>query len=478
MIILAAAGFDIARNRLWMNRPTGHDHRLLVSVVRGSGARGLEAMSLSLIASLGDMTRRPGEARVLIYSHDTFGLGHIRRCRAIANALVADHPKISVIIVSGSSVISSFQFGTGVDYVRIPGVEKQPDGTYTAHHLNTDLNETIRLRQDLIRQLATTFDPDVVIADKEPIGLKGEFLPALEIFRRRGARVVLGVRDVLDDPAKLRAEWRASGADTALAEYYDDILVYGLEDVYQPLQGLPDEGRFRHKISYTGYLKRAVPSPVPPSRYPRITREPFILVTPGGGGDGAALIDWVISAYESQPSVPIPALIVFGPFLSREKRKLFSERIARQPKLDSLGFDPRLELLTNRAHCVIAMGGYNTFCEILSFDKPALIVPRSRPRLEQTIRARNAKRLGLADVLESPDLPEGEGRDPAVMAGAIDALLNRPPPSHACVPRLLEGLSNINLILKASLFAPQRHRRTGEARGDGQPTASGQDFAV
>ena len=26
--------------------------------------------------------------RVLIYSHDSFGLGHLRRCRAIAHSLV------------------------------------------------------------------------------------------------------------------------------------------------------------------------------------------------------------------------------------------------------------------------------------------------------------------------------------------------------------------------------------------------------
>jgi predicted glycosyltransferase len=416
-------------------------------------------MPVSLVAPQADNARRAGEARVLIYSHDTFGLGHIRRCRAIANSLVAGHPKISVIIVSGSSVISSFQFGTGVDYVRIPGVEKQSDGSYVSHHLNTNLNETIRLRQDLIRQLALTFDPDIVIADKEPIGLKGEFLPALDIFRRRGARVVLGVRDVLDDPSRLRTEWRKSGALDALSEYYDDILVYGLEAVYKPLQGLADEARCAEKISYTGYLKRAVPSLKPPNKNPKVTRNPFILVTPGGGGDGSALIDWVISAYEADPKVGMPALIVFGPFLAREKRKAFAERIARQPRLDSLGFEPQLEQLMNRAHCVIAMGGYNTFCEILSFDKPALIVPRSRPRLEQTIRAQNAQRLGLAGLLEHPDNPGQKKPDPAVMASAIHDLLNRPPPSHACIPSLLDGLANINLVLGNDLSAPGRHQR-------------------
>lgn len=396
--------------------------------------------------------------RVLIYSHDTFGLGHIRRCRAIANALIASFPHVSILIVSGSSVISSFQFGDGVDYVRIPGVEKQSDGHYGPHHLNLDLDDTIRLRTEIIKQTVLSFDPDVVIVDKEPVGLRGELKPALDILRRRGARIVLGLRDVLDEPAKLLEEWRHSGALDALDTIYDDIFVYGLESVYQPLAGLPNQQRFAGKTRYLGYLKRAVPSPMPPNRYPRVTKQPFILVTPGGGGDGAGVIDWVISAYEADGTIALPALIVFGPFMSREKRKEFAERIARNPKLEGLGFEPRLELLMNRAHCVVAMGGYNTFCEILSFDKPALIVPRVRPRLEQAIRAGRAEELGLIDVLYDPS-QNGEGeRDPMVMAAALHALPKRLPPSQAFVPDLLDGLPTICRALADDLSPPVRGR--------------------
>jgi predicted glycosyltransferase len=411
-----------------------------------------------------DRTQRSSHApRVLIYSHDTFGLGHIRRCRAIANSLVASYPHISVIIVSGSSVISSFQFGDGVDYVRIPGVEKQTDGRYGPHHLNLDLNDTIRLRTDIIKQVVLSFDPDVVIVDKEPIGLRGELVPALDILRRRGARIVLGLRDVLDEPAKLHEEWRQSGALDALGQIYDDIFVYGLESIYQPLAGLPNPHLFEHKIRYTGYLKRAVPSPMPPTRYPRITKGPFILVTPGGGGDGAGVIDWVISAYEADPTIELPSLIVFGPFMSRERRKDFAERIARIPKLESLGFEPRLELLMNRAHCVVAMGGYNTFCEVLSFDKPALIVPRVRPRLEQAIRAERADQLRLIDVLHDPQ-ESGEGqRDPLVMAAALHALPRRMPPSQAFVPNLLDGLPTISRALVDDLSLAVRNRAPAQS---------------
>ncbi|MBN9470977.1 MAG: hypothetical protein J0J10_19590 [Bosea sp.] len=417
-------------------------------------------MSLSLIDESG-ARRAPGSPhapRVLIYSHDTFGLGHIRRCRAIANSLVASYPHISVIIVSGSSVISSFQFGDGVDYVRIPGVEKHGDGRYSPHHLNLDLGDTLRLRAEIIKQVALSFDPDVVIVDKEPLGLRGELLPSLEILRRRGARIVLGLRDVLDEPAIVHDEWRQSGALDALANVYDDIFVYGLEGIYNPLIGLPNQQLFADKIRYTGYLKRAVPSPMPPYRHPRITKGPFILVTPGGGGDGAGVIDWVISAYESDQTIELPALIVFGPFMSREKRKEFTDRIARLPKLESIGFEPRLELLMNRAHCVVAMGGYNTFCEILSFDKPALIVPRVKPRLEQAIRAERADSLRLIDVLHDP-VQNGESqRDPLQMARALCALPTRQPPSQAFLPNLLDGLPAISRALADNLASPVRGR--------------------
>src|SRR3954464_3444858 len=83
----------------------------------------------------------PRGARVLIYSHDTFGLGHLRRSRAIANALVANEPGVSVVIVSGSPVIGSFEFGRGVDYIRVPGVTKLPDGDYRSLNLNMPIDE-------------------------------------------------------------------------------------------------------------------------------------------------------------------------------------------------------------------------------------------------------------------------------------------------------------------------------------------------
>ncbi len=383
------------------------------------------------------LRRRP--VRVMIYSHDTFGLGHLRRSRAIANALVNGCPDASVLIVSGSPVTGHFNYGRGVDFIRIPGVTKMKDGEYRSLSLTVSLDEVVALRQAIIRQAAETFRPEVVIVDKEPTGFHGELLPALDNLKQQGASLVLGLRDVLDEPAYLVPEWQRKGAVEALAHYYDRIWVFGLKEIYQPLACLNLPPEIEARTTYTGYLKREVPKEAAQSRYPKMVRDPFILVTTGGGGDGEDMIDWVISAYEAVPTLKLPALIVFGPFVKRARRHDFLERIARHPKLDALLFDSKLELLMHKAEAVVAMGGYNTFCEILSFNKRALIVPRTQPRLEQHIRAVEAERLGLTRTLSD----DKTGRDPLRMAAMLHTLPQQPQPSQTTIPGLLGGLDSI-----------------------------------
>ncbi len=381
--------------------------------------------------------------RVMLYSHDTFGLGHIRRARAIANALAAEHPGASILIATGSAFAGTFHFRPGVDFVRFPAVTKTEEGRYLSANLNLTIDETTRLREAVIRSAAESFRPDVFIADKEPTGFRGELLPTLAMLGGFGTRRILGLRDVLDDPAVVRREWLANGAVRALDEHYDDILVYGCEDFFRPLDGVLLPGQMRDRIRYTGYLRRSVPGGPAAVRYPRSTRGPFILVTTGGGGDGDGLIDWVISAYEAVPDLPMPAVIVLGPFMSRSSRRAVLDRIEGLAQVDAINFDPKLERLMNRAAAVVSMGGYNTFCEILSFDKPALIVPRARPRMEQTIRAARAQELGLVQMLADPEETGTGKRDPLVMAASLAALSRQAPPSQAAMPGMLDGLERV-----------------------------------
>ena len=389
------------------------------------------------------MAVRPHHKRVLIYSHDSFGLGHLRRCRAIAHSLVDSDPAVSVLILSGSPIIGSFDFRSRVDFVRVPGVIKLRNGEYVSLNLHIDIEETLAMRSSIIRHTADIFDPDLLIVDKEPLGLRGEVLDTLDLLRRRGTALVLGLRDVMDDPEALESEWERKQAVPALAEYYDEVWVYGLPQICDPLDGLSVPRSVRKRMIYTGYLRRSATQPQIPPELLGILDSEFVLVTPGGGGDGEGLIDLVLSAYEYDRGLPLPALLVFGPFMLPEQRAEFANRASRLPNVRAITFNARLESLMARAAGVVAMGGYNTFCEILSFDKRALIVPRTAPRLEQFIRAQRAAELGLLSMLS-----EQEGRDPRVMAAALRRLTEQPPPSAVVIPGLLDGMPNVNRLVR------------------------------
>jgi predicted glycosyltransferase len=376
--------------------------------------------------------------RLLIYSHDSFGLGHLRRCRSIAHALVERYRHLSVLILSGSPIIGSFDFKARVDFVRVPGVIKLRNGEYTPLHLHIDIDKTLEIRSSIIRHTAEIFDPHLFLVDKEPLGLRGEVRPTLQILRRRGTRCVLGLRDVMDEPYSLVDEWQRKGVYPALGALFDEIWVYGRPELFDPLTEIPGMAAVAAKTRYTGYLRRTMPEEAPPLPLQGLPERPYVLVTTGGGGDGQDLVDWVIRAYEHDPAIPSPALILLGPFMHPEQRAAFVARAAALPPLSVLTFEARVERLYERALGVVAMGGYNTFCEILSFAKPALIVPRTAPRLEQHLRAERAAAMGLVRMLD-----DSQGRDPARMAAALRALPDMPPPRLERYPGFLDGLQSV-----------------------------------
>jgi predicted glycosyltransferase len=405
---------------------------------------------------------RRDHKRILIYSHDTFGLGHLRRCRAIAHSLVDADTSLSVLILSGSPIIGSFDFRSRVDFVRVPGVIKLRNGEYVSLNEHIDIEETLAMRSSIIRHTADIFDPDILIVDKEPLGLRGEVRATLDLLRARGTPLILGLRDVMDDPSALESEWERKHAVPALSEYYNEIWVYGLPQICDPLAGIALPASVRRRMIYTGYLRRRVPTGAAAPQLADLPDGRFLLVTPGGGGDGEGMIDWVLAAYEHDPGGLPPVLLVFGPFMQPDHQAAFAARVAPLAKVRAITFDVRLESLMARAAGVVAMGGYNTFCEILSFDKPALIVPRTMPRLEQYIRAQRAAELGLVSVLAD----SGEGRSPSRMTGALLQLMQQPPPSAVVIPGLLDGMESVNRLARKWLGQGRAERLRVRARRD------------
>ena len=377
------------------------------------------------------------DAKILIYSHDTFGLGHLRRCREIAHALVEAYSGLSILIISGSTIAGAFDYRTRVDFVKVPSVIKLRNGEYTSLAQHLPLADTLNMRRTIIQHTARTFAPDIFIVDKEPAGLKGEIEDTLAMLKSRGTRLVLGLREVMDAPHLLMSEWAKSGNMEKVQRYYDTVWVYGPERFHDPLRGLPVPDEVRHRMRYTGFLRRQARDGVA-SHMTTAEFDDYILVTTGGGGDGENVIRQVLAAYTVAGDTMPPAVFVLGPYLPAQAREDLHAAGAEIPNIQMIDFDNRLEDLVAGASGVAGMAGYNTFCEILSFDKPSLLLPRTEPREEQLIRAQHAAALGWSRLL----LPE-QADDPHIMAQALAELPDQAPPSASQHPVELDGLDRI-----------------------------------
>lgn len=372
-------------------------------------------------------------SRLLIYSHDSFGLGHLRRCLTIAHALVDKYKGLSILIITGSPIIGRFDFKARVDFIRIPGVIKLHNGEYTSLGLHIDLADTLALRESIILNTSKVFQPDIFLVDKEPGGLKGEVISTLSHFQDTDTQCILGLRDIMDSPELLKKEWQQKDVIPLLEDFYDELWIYGPQEMGDPLHGLDISKKVKEKTLYSGYLPRQLPQKTDTDSI-NFPEQPYILVTPGGGGDGVEMVDWVLRAYEANSEL-MPALFVLGPFMAAKERNEFLNRAEVLPHVEAITFSNHLEHLMDQADAVIAMGGYNTFCEILSFDKTALILPRSEPRQEQLIRARNAANIGLLSMLDL-----ASERKTADMIRAILNLAQQPKPSKYGLTKLLNGL--------------------------------------
>jgi len=95
--------------------------------------------------------RPSAKIRIVVYSHDTYGLGNIRRMIAITQELVAENSKVSVLIISGSPMLHNFRLAPGIDYVKLPSLSRDESGIYGSRALDWDYNQLLELRSNKSR---------------------------------------------------------------------------------------------------------------------------------------------------------------------------------------------------------------------------------------------------------------------------------------------------------------------------------------
>ena len=361
--------------------------------------------------------------RVATYSPGMVGFGHIRRNASIAQALRSSTLQPAVMMLAEAWQAGSLPMPAGVDCVTLPALRKESEGCYIPRFVDISDQDLITLRSRVIRGAMEGFDPDVLIVDHLPLGAARELAETLYRLRERhGKYCVLGLRDVLQDRDTVHRVWTDPAHVSALRHCYDAIWIYSDPAVYDLVRECGILDAVGDRVHYTGYLDQRPRLELARSRtdslLSKLPRGRLALCLVGGGYDGDALTEAFVHAVLPDDMIGV---VVTGPYMPEENRIRLDQALAAQPRMQLIDFLPEPVALVERADRVVAMGGYNTVCEVLSFEKHALIVPRVRPGSEQWIRAQRMRDLGLVRVLHPDRLT------PSALSEWLAADLGPPP---------------------------------------------------
>jgi len=382
---------------------------------------------------------------VVLYSHDSVGLGHARRNRALAHALAADLPRLTGetvrgLLIAGHPDATADSLPDGWDWLVLPGFTRTADG-YASRSLHVSNERLFSLRSATAAAAVAAMSPDLFIADRHPLGVGGELRATLEWLRARGTRCVLGMREVLDSPAAVAAEWESLGGAEVAAEFYDAVWVYGDPLVYSPVASGEIPPALAALTRFTGYLSYGRPEDTLSESSIRPPL-PYVLSMVGGGSDGGKL---ALAAAGAEVPAGHRHIILTGPQMPPEDHarvlRVAADSADRE-RIEVVRVAPHVPALVRDAAAVVSMAGYNSTAEIMATSTPALLVPRSSRRAEQPRRAYALEAFGAVDAL-APDALSAAALS-QWFAGAVSRRTSRDGVD-------LDGLSRIGSLAAAEL---------------------------
>lgn len=339
--------------------------------------------------------------RVVLYSHDTMGIGHMRRNLLIAQLIKRRFENVSILVIAGAKEANMFAQSAGIDCLTLPSFKKHENGTYTTRNLGIPANDILDVRSQTILAAIQSYKPDLLIADKIPSGAGGELLPALQwLSQHTTCRCVLGLREILDTADTVIRDWQERHSFEIIRKHFGSIWIYGDPTVYDAVKEYKFPIDITERVTFTGYLDTRLRLANDETNNLDLD-QPYVLCTIGGGQDGREI---PLSFIEAIRKTGQAGVLLTGPLMPESTRSLVDSAAKNVPTLKVIEFVEEGDLLVKNASHVIAMGGYNTLAAILSYNKPALIVPRVSPREEQLIRAKRLADLGLVDVIHPHEL--------------------------------------------------------------------------
>ncbi|WP_041739377.1 glycosyltransferase [Calothrix sp. PCC 6303] len=385
--------------------------------------------------------------RLMVYSHDTFGLGNIRRMLAICEHLVQEIPGLSILLLSGSPMLQGFRLPKGLDYIKLPCLNRGETGEIAVKYLEMNIEDTVRLRSHLILSAAINFQPDIFLVDKKAYGIKDELIPTVRYLHKvlPKTKLVLLLRDILDTPEKTIHEWKKQGYYAAIEKYYESLLVVGTPDILDFRQEYQLPEATAKKVRFCGYIRRPSGNKSKTQIHQELKvqiNQKLVLVTPGGGEDGYDLINNYLQGLKILPNSDyIKSLIICGPEMPTEQKQGFEEAAKINPQVQIGEFTDDLMSYVEAADAVVSMGGYNTVCEILSAAKPAVIIPRVKPSQEQLMRCQRMQEKALFKTIHPDNLT------PEILMNQLIHVLANPHKVHSVdlegLPRITHHVRNI-----------------------------------
>ncbi|HYT82278.1 MAG TPA: glycosyltransferase [Gemmatimonadales bacterium] len=348
---------------------------------------------------------------LLLYAQDARGLGHITRTLNIARHVLAAQPDAVAFIATRSNFAHHSTLPERCDYIKLPSRQTPKTVERTPEDDEASKAHFRQLRGQILLDAALGLAPDLVLVDHEPLGASGEFARGLWALKEQcpDTRFVFGLRDIMDDVERIRAEWRQYGVYEALEHLYDGIAVYGSPRLLDVAEAYAIPEHVRRKLHYCGYIVRDPPTVDPcevRGRHGVPENVPFVLATVGSGSDGFPVLEAAQAAVarlqERHPD--LHALLVTGPFMPPEEQAALQARATATCRVVS--YADNFQLMT-AADAIVSMGGYNSVCEALVAARPLVIVPRATHKVEQRIRAETLAAHGLARWVHPREMNNG-----------------------------------------------------------------------
>lgn len=375
--------------------------------------------------------RRPLR-RVLLYTHNSIGLGHVVRSLAVISGMRRRRPELDFLVLTGSALPQLF-LAEGVEVLRLPGLRQDLSGERPLLRprllASLDAPGLVGLRRRIIRAAAEEFAPDAVLVEHYPAGLCGEALPLLglgpeALAGRAYALVHLGRDDPRREPQPRWPGADAPGLEELLGAY---DLLYVLNHPEPGAGPRAPRDRLAGRLVHLGPVASRRRDELPPRAEVAarlgLADRGLVLLCLGRGGPVPEMARALLAALPAAGLGALGAALVLDPYLEPATAAALQE-IARRAGALALPFAPRLVEALAAADLVVCRAGYNTVTELLLTGVPALVVPERHPSGEQERRCRGLPRghilvagerevlSGAAELLRrAAGLPRGAGRD-------------------------------------------------------------------